>query len=665
MATLTPDSVGKAVVQNFFFLLGARIASVAVQFVAFAVLAAHLGPQDFGIYAFAIALAWMFRILALFGFETLGVREISQDARVEQTLIPDMVLVRALLAAASYLLLAALVVVGGYDEIETKAALVAGVTLLLATLETFGICLASRMRFGWPAVATVLEAVLSLLGIVFLVAIDADVLAFLWLYVGVKAASVAVLAAAAIREASLRWGLRVRSWPGLLRSAAPLAAVAVLITVYHRIDMTVLARLESDADVGQYGAASRLYETLLLIPALIGGVIQPVLGASFVRSRPVLERRYGRAMDATIVLALPVAVIGAMTAWRVVPELPGLSEYGGAGVALSILCVAAAFAFVSTIAQLTLIAGHVQRQLLLIAFVTVLVNLSLIAVLIPAASYKGAAISAAVTGAVTALLSIVAVKRRLGLSLNGERPAAAALASLAAAVAVGIGYLVHPAVQVALGVLVYALAAFATRAVRVEDLMGFFGRTEGPISIVVATPASEVERYARSLANGLTSDEQIRLILFHGGAERPKDLSALDVRALPRAAPLALWRALRGSSVCDVHVDAASPFWIPAVSRFAGCGRVVVTLHELPRARRRRLRFSQRLWEAFVDGIIVRSAKDAAAVDSASPGLRGRVRAVADDAATINQDSLNASMSEEEANSATAVRTLEAYRSEW
>jgi O-antigen/teichoic acid export membrane protein len=457
------------VMRNFVVLLLARSGAVLIQFIAFAILAHHLGPAKFGIYTFAIALALMFKLLPAFGLDMTATRDIAQNPKIEHDLIPDIVFVRLILASLSYTILMLLLFAGGYNKAESEAALVAGITLFIVVLEIFGTSLAVRLQFGWIAVAMLVESAVSLVGVVTLVFFDAHVLAFLWLYAVTKAVSALIVVAAGSHRTHYRWRLRFRAWSPLIRTAAPLAAAALLITVYHRIDMALLARLKPEADVGQYGVAFRFYETFLLIPMLVAGVLQPVIAGSFAQTRDVLERRYERAMHAIGVAALPVAVIGGMTAWRVLPELPGFGRFEGAGIALSILAFAAAFSFVSTIVHLVLIAGHLQRALLVVAAISLVVNLPMVLILVPLLSYTGAAIAAAATGAVVTSLSIAVVRGRLGLALPIRRFTSAAGATIPLVGVLLIGYLLHPFVQLALGVVTYLVATFATGALRIRD----------------------------------------------------------------------------------------------------------------------------------------------------------------------------------------------------
>jgi O-antigen/teichoic acid export membrane protein len=175
-------------------------------------------------------------------------------------------------------------------------------------------------------------------------------------------------------------------------------------------------------------------------------------------------------------LGVFVAVGGSMTAWRVVPALPGLGEFDGAGVALALLAPAAALILVATIVQGTLLAARHERTVLWISLVGLAVNVALIAVLIPTLSYVGAALATALTELVLIVCSVAAVRRRLALSWPVERLPALLGTALLTAAALTVGYLLPPLLQLTLGVVVFAAASLATGALRMGELRQALGR---------------------------------------------------------------------------------------------------------------------------------------------------------------------------------------------
>ena len=468
--------LGSLIARNLLVLTGGRGLAAVQQFLAFAIIAGHLGPEGLGVYAFAIAAVALARLLPAFGFDLIAPRDIAQQPEREAVLIPSIAVLRVVLGGIAYALLTGLVIAVGYGREIVEATMLAGCTLLLLGAETFRASLATRLRLGWAAGADSLEGAVTLAGAIALALAGADVLPFVALYVLAKLVNVSVVFAAALRLATYRWQIRPRGWRLLLREAAPLAAATLVISVYYRLDLVVLARLAPADDLGQYGLAVKFLDAGVLLTAVVMAVLQPVLARSVLAAPGVLQRVYGQAVHLMALLGVFVAVGGSMTAWRVVPALPGLGEFDGAGVALALLAPAAALILVATIVQGTLLAARHERTVLWISLVGLAVNVALIAVLIPTLSYVGAALATALTELVLIVCSVAAVRRRLALSWPVERLPALLGTALLTAAALTVGYLLPPLLQLTLGVVVFAAASLATGALRMGELRQALGR---------------------------------------------------------------------------------------------------------------------------------------------------------------------------------------------
>lgn len=444
---------------------------VGLQTIAFILLAAHLGPDQFGAYAFGLAFSGLFRLIPAFAFEPVLTREIAQQPEREPELVPNLTALRFILGVLSYAALVGTALLVGYRGDNLEAALIAGVVVGLTFTETFRNPLGVRLRFGWTTLADLFDATASVVGVALLVWADASLTAFLWLYVAGKAVHAATLLLVGLRSAPFRWKIRLPLWWPMIRIAAPIAVAGVLMAAYFRIDMAILARLKPAEDVGQYGAAYRFFETFVLVPTLVMGVLQPVLARSFVEAEGVLERRYRRALHLLTLLALPIAVIGTMTAWRIVPLIPGLGDFKGAGVALSILAPGAAFVFVAMMVQSVLISGHLQNRLLRFGVIGLVLNLVLNFVLIPLYSYVGAAVATSITELAVLVLSLRDAHTRLALGWPARLLPTALAGALLVAVLVP-AYLLHPFLQLGLGLVAFPIVALATRALTAEDVEG-------------------------------------------------------------------------------------------------------------------------------------------------------------------------------------------------
>jgi len=124
--------VAAAAARGISKLAGARGIVLALQFVTMALLASHLGPAGLGIYTFGVAAAAVFRVLPNFGMVQVVTRDMAQAPERERELLPNLIYLRIGVGIVSYGLLAASMLLLGFGEDERRAALIAGLVLLVA-----------------------------------------------------------------------------------------------------------------------------------------------------------------------------------------------------------------------------------------------------------------------------------------------------------------------------------------------------------------------------------------------------------------------------------------------------------------------------------------------------------------------------------------------------
>jgi O-antigen/teichoic acid export membrane protein len=460
MSQAPMGSVRSATLRNVASLAAGRLSAIALQFVAFTIMVATLGPSDTGVYTLALAFVLLFQFGTELGLQGVVLRDVVQHPERESTLVSNLLYLRLLLGLAAFGVVAGLVTVVPFSSDVEAAAVVMSITFLVIGFEAFGVPLEARLRMGVIAAAFGLQAVAALIGTLVLAALEAGVLEFVWLYVGTNALRSAIVTVAGLRAArGLDWRPRPRAWTPVLRVALPVAVAILLTTGYARLDMLLLGALASAEEVGQYGIAYRFFDTLIIFAGVAQSAVAPVLARSWADSAMALRRRLQRSVSASLAVALPVSIAGVMTAWRVVPAIPGLGEFSGGARALSILCVAYVVVFLGHQFHSVLVVGHQQARLLSIAAAGLVVNVALTVPLILVLSYEGAAIATVLTELVVFALFLVAMRRRMGVRLTLDGSGRIAVSCGAMALVLAVGYLAPAAVQLAAAAAAYLVVA--------------------------------------------------------------------------------------------------------------------------------------------------------------------------------------------------------------
>ncbi len=544
----TEGQVARPLARGFGVLTSTRAMILALQFVAFALMASRLGPHQLGVYVFALAFAGLFTLVTDFGFQPTVAREVAQRPEDESWLLPNLSYLRLSLACLGYVLVVVALGVIGYGEATRRAGLLAGLTLFVSAFDGFGVAQQVRLRMSTVALGGLTQAALMLVGVLALGATAYGVDSYILLTIGASLANSAVVTAGAIHVARFRWRPLPSTWMALLRAALPLGLASGVIALYYRLDLLILARLKSADAVGQYGAGYKFIDTLNVLPAMVVTVLGPVFARSVVGSGDILQRRYRQAIHLIWLLALPIGLIGAMTAFRVLPMLPGFEHYRGAGRALAILAPAGALIIISTVLSSVLVSGGQQRRLLRTSLVVLVVSVAFDLALIPTLSYAGAAIATVITEAMTVSLSLWMIHRHLGLRWPISDVARTVPAILVTTGVLVVSYSTGPFEQVGLGLTAYVLCLVVTPALHVTDVPGLFQRP-GPVTFIMGRPCDR--QAVDELCAGWPNDGRgWRWVVLGSPDEQIGSVAPYDTDRFSGRRVLRLRRIVRGSSAC-------------------------------------------------------------------------------------------------------------------
>jgi O-antigen/teichoic acid export membrane protein len=243
-----------------------------------ALLARFLGPEQYGVWSYAIAFASLFGIIASLGLDGVVVRELvtSPERR-------DEILGSAFLLKLCGGILAFVVAITTIVMLKPSDRLMQILLVLTAgsfIFEAFGVIdlffqyrVSSKYSILSKDAAFVLVTALRL----GLIVTGASLVAF-----AATTLVEAILGATFLAFAYVLRGESFRNWRGsvlvasrLMRDSWPLAFSGLAIMIYMRIDQIMLGELIGQRQVGWYAAALRLSELWYFVPIAIAGSMFP------------------------------------------------------------------------------------------------------------------------------------------------------------------------------------------------------------------------------------------------------------------------------------------------------------------------------------------------------------------------------------------------------
>ncbi len=393
----------KKVARNSLILYSAEIINRTATFV-FAIYAANiLGSEAFGQLSFALTLLALVAIFSDFGLSTLLVKKVVQDKAQKDEQASRVLILKCcftgliLIVALSYLSLIHAasdvwtftlitgigLVVGSYAQV--MSAVFKGLNLIpydgiakivYGLLNAGGCILALMLNYGLVgiAVGTLLASMIYF---------------FLTYLINRRYHLITI---SAVRPFTIGPYLTV------FQASMPFGILAILGAMYFRIDTIMLQHMKGPAEVGVYNAAYRLFEVMLIIPSVFSLVLLPILSDALAKS----DHRAVEILTQQIIryfsyVSIPIAVIVTLSAHQIIALFYPINEYADSVKALQILIWAIVAVFISGTTSTLINSGKLPQINTWIAFVMVILNISLNFLWIPNWGLIGASVATVIT----------------------------------------------------------------------------------------------------------------------------------------------------------------------------------------------------------------------------------------------------------------------------
>lgn len=330
-------AVGR-VLKNSILLSVQPFALQLLSLFATAFIARKLGSEDFGRFNLALSFIAMASVLTNPGLRSVTLRRIAQEREEPKVLVGQMLVLRAGLALAAILLLAAALPFMGASASTKQATAILAATIVLAAANTVFIdCFQGLERMGPVLRANFVGGILLTLSSIAALALGGRLLALSIAYVIGPLVTFALLLHAAF-GAGITPSFRFQwsSFRGLLQEGRSFFGLGALYLVMQRLDMVILARILGDGGVGAYAAATQLVSRVGVFTDGVTSAVAPAAYRLSVRSDAASKSLLRRAMTWLLTLTLVFALGGSLLGDVVVRLIYG-EGFEDAGKILAVL----------------------------------------------------------------------------------------------------------------------------------------------------------------------------------------------------------------------------------------------------------------------------------------------------------------------------------------
>lgn len=465
------EAAGARALKNTLYRVSSEGLGRVASLVLFAVAGRELGESGLGAFVFATAFLALITAPMDFGLDRLMLRRIAEQKRAGDELFWNVFGFKLAMAVPLFGVGLLLLVPLGYshDAQATAWVLVPGV-LADSLGRTQLYYFQAHERVGPPALADFVKRVVGAsLGIAALTT-GLGVVALGLTYSVGSLVGLVLGFPMMVRTVGLPpIHLTPRGWKRLMRDSLPFGTQDIFLMLLYRLDAIMLSLLASQAAVGRYGAAYRLFESSMLITYALVGAFSAMYTYLGPGSDPPLRAVFQRSIKLSLILLAPVAVAFVALGPQICSLVYGPS-FDNAGVTLAILGPGVVMLSVVTLATSLLVARENPMRVARMTAAMVGINIVLNILLIPPFEDAGAAAAMLATEAVFVVI-IMRVAASAAGGFGWLSSAAGALAGAAVMLAVLLLLDEHLWLGLSAGTTAYFLGfVLVERVVSPEDL---------------------------------------------------------------------------------------------------------------------------------------------------------------------------------------------------
>jgi O-antigen/teichoic acid export membrane protein len=368
-------------------------------------MARYLGPEQFGVLSYALAIVAIFMAISRLGMESILVRDLAKYPRLSKAYMSTAFGLMFMAAMVNLVILSTLIYFLESNA-QTKIYIWTIATgLLFQVFLVIDYNFQAQVKAKYSSIAKSVALAASAAVKIYLVLIQADLQAFAIAYAFDQFIIAIMLIVMHLVEKQQGFVFDFDSSliKPLLKSAWPLILASLATILYMRIDQIMIKHILDVYQLGLYSAATKVYEGWIIIPFVISMSLLPAV----VRARENSKERYHQGLKSlfalvfwgSILVALFVSIFGS----KLIVITFG-DEYKEAGLSLIIIMWASAFAALGFISARYLTVEGLEGKIFIRTLVALVLNIFLNFVLIPLYGIEGAAISTLISIIVSSYL---------------------------------------------------------------------------------------------------------------------------------------------------------------------------------------------------------------------------------------------------------------------
>ncbi|VAW64524.1 hypothetical protein MNBD_GAMMA11-272 [hydrothermal vent metagenome] len=379
---------------NASWIIFEKILTMGITLLVTVFLARYLGPERYGVLAYAISLVAILAIPGHAGLSGLVIRELVKYPDAKEEIMGTSFMLKGLgYLTGFFLLIMYAYLIEGQQGQAFWVLLVLATMVLFQAFDVIDFLYQSRLEAKYTAISRSVAIVLSASAKIGLIFLGSGLI-----YIALAHALQALMSALCLvlfycfksRERISNWKVSFIRARELLSQGWLVFLGTIFAVIYLKVDQVMLMWLKGDEEVGIYAVAATLSEAWYFFPAAIVASVFPKL-IQLKKTNPLTyKKRLQQLFDLLFILAICVAVLVTFFSEILIEQVFGASYIESANI-LTVHIWAAVFIFMRTVFSKWILIENVLVFSLITQGMGAVTNIILNLVLIPEYGGLGAA----------------------------------------------------------------------------------------------------------------------------------------------------------------------------------------------------------------------------------------------------------------------------------
>jgi len=398
--------------RNTGWLFGEKILRMFAGLFVGVWVARYLGPEQFGLFNYAISFAGLFTVISSFGLDTILVRELVKHKEKRDPLLGTVFVLKIIGALTSLIILALAVFFTGNTSFENILIFIVASAVIFQSFNVVDLYFQSKVLSKYVVYANVISLLITSVIKVFLILTNSSLIYF----------AIVILVDSLVLMFGYiyfykKQGLKFFKWnfdkvvaEGLLKDSWPFIISGMAIMIYVKIDQVMIKNMLGDGAVGQYAAAVRLSEAWYFIPMIIASSLLPAIINAKKVSEKLYYERLQKFYDFMVLISITIAISMTFLSNWIVKLLYGV-QYMAAGNVLMIHIWAGIFVFLGVANGRWMLIENLQKFSIINTVVGAIINILLNYILIKSYGIQGSAWATVISYAFSGYLMLLVFKK--------------------------------------------------------------------------------------------------------------------------------------------------------------------------------------------------------------------------------------------------------------